>query len=607
MINHEKIVELADLKAGDHVSLLYKTNEYFEKTIIPFILLGLKNNEKVVYITDTHTSYFIINSIEKELKNIYEFINNGQFVILSYQDTYLKEGYFDPDKMIEFLKTSTNKAIEENYTALRTTGEMTWALRGFTGSDKLIEYVAKLNYFFKDENCRCIGLCQYDIKKFDYATLLDVISTHPYVIYEEDVFANFYYIQAPQFLSNNIHEAEFNNRLNNLKTYREQKSKLLKTKVTTEELLNIKTQFLSDITHEIRTPLNGISGMISLLSGTELDEKQMQYLNMLKSSCEFLKNTFEEILDFTRLESGHMMLKYEKFNLSELITEIININENLLQHKDIELTYIKNNKIPEYIIGDQVVIKKILQYLVNNSIKFTEKGVISIELDQEKISETEFMIKFIIKDSGIGISQKNLVNIINKFNIPGVVFSQDDDGIGLGLTIIKELLKKVNGKLGIESELNKGSKFIVSIPIQMNAPKQSNLTEEKPKKVLIVEDNLINAFYLQKFLEKYNFEIHSSDDGNKALEKIRTNKFDIILMDIKLPQMNGYECVKQIRKDEKSGEYTPIIAITGYAIEFDREKILAAGMDDFIAKPVNETILLNKINLMLEKYRTISP
>jgi len=359
-----------------------------------------------------------------------------------------------------------------------------------------------------------------------------------------------------------------------------------------------KSTFLANMSHEIRTPLNGIDGMIDLTLLTELTKDQRENLIIAKECSNSLMEVINNILDFSKIEAGKVQLNKTEFNIKDLIEKVVKTNIVHARDKEIELMYNINPSLNEMLLGDYGKIQQILNNLISNAIKFTNQGSVCIKA--EKLSEYEGMVilKFAVEDTGIGISSEDMDKLFKSFSQVDGTYTRKYGGTGLGLIISKKLAELMDGEISVESIKGKGSTFALSIKVEkfnnLIYPKEIDKTEHCEnnlvsisRKILIVEDNKANQEVLSRMCSKMNYKVKTVGDGKKALEILNTESFDVVLMDIQMPIMDGVEATKIIRENEKkSGKHIPIIALTAYALKDDREKFLNLGMDDYLSKPV---------------------
>ncbi len=367
-----------------------------------------------------------------------------------------------------------------------------------------------------------------------------------------------------------------------------------------EELLRAqkaKEQFLANISHEIRTPINGIAGMAALLSKDASPEEKLIYLNAIRSAADNLKVIINDILDLASIESGK--LKFEKigFVLEDLLVSLIDTFTVQAKEKGLDLQLELDPTANAILLGDPVRLNQILINLISNAIKFTHVGSIRVKCAAEKTGKKRAMVRFDVIDTGIGIPQDKLSTIFESFSQADASITRKYGGTGLGLTIVKQLVELQNGKITVESQEDKGSVFTVSIPYMLGTPDDVTLdalTAQQTDsyrntfqnlKVLLVEDNDINRLYANSILKNWNCTIDMAENGYVALKKIKNQHFDIILMDVQMPVMDGFEATKAIRQGEPPKSLTPIIALTANATRADIERCLMAGMNDCVPKP----------------------
>jgi PAS domain S-box-containing protein len=367
-----------------------------------------------------------------------------------------------------------------------------------------------------------------------------------------------------------------------------------------EELLRAqkaKEQFLANISHEIRTPINGIAGMATLLSKNPGPEDQVTYLNAIQSAADNLKVIINDILDLASIDSGKLRFEKIGFNLKNLLTSLVNSFSFQAREKGITLTFHLTDKTNTILVGDPVRLNQILINLISNALKFTHTGSIRINCSIENITKQTGKAHFEIIDTGIGIPQDKLHTIFESFSQADASVTRKYGGTGLGLTIAKQLTELQQGTITVKSEEDKGSVFSVSIPYAIGSPedatKASHNSREskaiqsslKNLKVLLVEDNDINRLYAGSILKTGGCQLDIAENGFVAIEKLKNSPFDIILMDIQMPVMDGLEATKAIRAGSSLRNRIPIIALTANASQKDMEKCLAAGMNDCISKP----------------------
>ena len=373
-----------------------------------------------------------------------------------------------------------------------------------------------------------------------------------------------------------------------------------------EEAVKSKQQFLSNMSHEIRTPMNAIIGFTKVVLKTELTAKQKEYLMAIKMSGDALIVLINDILDLAKVDAGKMTFEKTPFKLSLSITAMLHLFETKIQEKNLKLIVNYDDAIPEVLIGDPVRLHQIILNLVSNAVKFTNKGkiTVSIELiseDAEKVS-----IKFSVIDTGIGIKEKKIEKVFENFQQATSGTSRLFGGTGLGLAIVKQLVEAQNGTINVLSKIDQGSTFSFILDFKKtNAeavlePEILELnTDIKDTKILVVEDMELNQLLMKTLLDDFGFECEIAANGKIAIEKLQENTYDIILMDLQMPEMNGFEATEYIRKKMKSN--IPIIALTADVTTVDVAKCKAVGMNDYISKPVDERLLYSKLIGLIKK------
>jgi two-component system CheB/CheR fusion protein len=628
---HEPLIILdANFKVRSANKSFYKTFQVEKEEIAGKLFFELTNNlwdipvlrEKLKSVLNQGDSFedfevtpFIASDIEKIIllnaRLIEQKVTKEQLILLAIEDITERSKYYLQEKYARSLiEASLDPLITLNRDGKIT--DMNKATIDITGiSREAMIGTDFSNYFTEPKNASEIHkevFSKGTVTNYPL-TILDKNGQFTDVLFNGSVFTNDKgNVQGAVILARDVTEQKRTQReLVEAKLVAEMATNNAEAaKYKAEDAVKAKQQFLSNMSHEIRTPMNSIIGFTGVMLKTDLTPKQKEFLSAIKTSGDTLIVLINDILDLAKVDAGKMIFEHNPFRMMDSIASALKVFETKIAEKKLNLRLQYDKNIPEVLIGDAVRLHQILLNLISNAVKFTSNGEIAINIDLLAEDNDSANIQFTISDTGIGIDSTLIDAIFNDFQQANSGTSRMYGGTGLGLSIVKQLVHALGGGISVKSELNKGSVFT----FELSFPKSTtNIIEENDAKeinnkvikikVLVIEDVILNQLFIKTLLDDFGIEYDIVSDGNTGIEKLKKISYDLVLLDIQMPIMDGFEVAQIIRNKLKLS--IPIIALTADVTNTNLEKCTAAGMNEYISKPIDENLLFSKIIHLVEK------
>jgi signal transduction histidine kinase/CheY-like chemotaxis protein len=582
------------LRQGDHLCLIYDRAAERMAALVPFLKRGLAAGERCLYLADDTTTDLAEEALLSEGIDVDRERERGALVLLTRRDGFLRDGRFDPGAMTDLLRQAEQEALDDGFAGLRVASEMSWCLGHAPGSERFLEYEALLNRFL--DGSRSIGLCQYDRSRFTPRVVYDILHTHPFAVLGEDVCPNVFYEPPEMVLGPTTVDERVDWMIAQLRQARANERKLedlsrrlAQQRGALERADRAKEEFLGMLAHELRNPLGTISNAIEVLriKGGG-DETWTRAIDAAERQVHRQALLVDDLLEASRVTRGQVELHCERLDLAELVREVGEEYRATLDEGQRTL-FLEGTDEPLPVWGDRQRLTQALSNLLENAFKYTSPGG-SIRVRAGHATQGRAEVS--IKDSGSGIAADVLPYVFEVFSQAEQSLDRSLGGLGVGLAVVKGLIDLHGGEVTARSEgEGKGSEFTLSLPLTSRVPAHVSESPEpivvpEGRRILVVEDNPDAAATMRDFLELSGHEVELASSGADGVLAARLFHPEVVLCDIGLPGMDGFEVAAELRRDPSTAD-VQLIAVTGYGREEDRRRSKAAGFDLHLTKPVD--------------------
>jgi signal transduction histidine kinase len=580
------------LRQGDHLCLIYDHAAERMAALVPFLERGLAAGERCLYLADGVSTDRVERALSEEGIDLDRERERGGLVFLNRRDAYLKDGRFDPGAMTDLLRQAEQEALDDGFTGLRMAGEMNWCLGDEPGTERFLEYEAMLNRFL--EGSRSIGLCQYERSRFAPRLVYDILRTHPVAVLGEEICPNAFYeppemVLGPTSLDDRVDWmiAQLRQARANERKYEELTRRLAQQRGALERADRAKEEFLGMLAHELRNPLGTISNAIQVLriKGGG-DETWNRAIDAAERQVHHQAILVDDLLEASRVTRGQIELHCERLDLAALVRKVGEEYRPTLADAGLDLA-LEVTAEPLPVWGDAQRLTQALANLLENARKFSSPGG-SIRMSAKGGAGGRAEVA--VEDSGSGITADMLPHVFEVFSQADQSLDRSKGGLGVGLAVVKGLIELHGGEVEARSEgEGRGARLSLSLPLSSPGREPAETappSEEHARRILVVEDNPDAGATMRDFLELSGYEVELACSGADGVEAARQFHPEVVLCDIGLPGMDGFEVAVQLRRDPETAG-AQLIAVTGYGREEDRRRSKAAGFDLHLTKPVD--------------------